>query len=66
MNDFLYSSPPAEEKTYVVPITGDRERGIAPSSIKWTNQPPSDRHRKGPENVIYKGFVDSLFIKNFS
>jgi hypothetical protein len=50
-----FFSRPEEEETFYVPITADRERGIPASSITWTNMPHPDRHRRGPENVIFKG-----------
>jgi hypothetical protein len=46
---------PTEIDEPSVKITADKKQGIKAGMIHWTNQPPPNQHRRGPQNVLRQG-----------
>jgi hypothetical protein len=56
---------PTEEQTFTVPMTAYKEYNEPASSITWTNIPPPQQQKRGPENVQRAGYFPFLYSRAF-
>jgi hypothetical protein len=58
---FTFFSRPTFTEDFEVPTTADRDLNLPAGSVTWTNQPPPDRCRRGPENILRTGTYPTVF-----